>query len=269
MRIIEHKLFRYCTVAACAFIVATGCRLERRPIVSWAKVEPAQYCSGDTLTASYDFLATETCPADASCSTYFPNVNISSTPTSFPTRAVNNFTDSFTFTPVGDSVNVLFDIDRETVRVPTSRFDGTLRVFVDRSQVLDTTRTARRTIGMIESELIHGGMCAGSTPVHSPASLPGPPALSPNMRLVELCNFNTVPVNVTLSGSPSGVTHSQRLMPRECVNTSAPGVPTGTDGSRMIAVNALIADPSARCGVPTLPDSPPPQLRTVARMACR
>lgn len=266
MRTLPRTFLRYCAIAACAVVVANGCRLDRSIPVYWSDVQPRESCPGDTLTASYDFLGGETCPADASCSTFFPRIITTSAPTSFPARTTRAFSDSFTFVPAADTVNVTFDTDRETVTVPTSRFEAGERVFAQRLQIRDATHIARR-IGVLERTLDHGGMCNGSTPAHAAVELPGPPQVSASARLQQLCNANGVTVTVILSGSPTGTVHTQALAPGECIDASVPGVPPGIHGARLVEVRPQFFDPGVHCSA-TGPNTPPASLRTLARMGC-
>ncbi|MBX3712042.1 MAG: hypothetical protein KF800_08800 [Lysobacter sp.] len=269
MRILEHKLFRYSAIAACSVIVASGCVLDRSPILpGWATLEPMEYCAGDTLRASYDLLRSDTCPAGVDCSPFLPNVTISSGSGEFSPTPFRAYAGNVGFTPAGDASTVTFDIDRDNVLIPTDRFEGGNRVFLQRTNLRDTTLTARRITGARETTHMHPGMCSGASPVNAPAELPGPPRTSANLRLTGLCNANGVPVNVTLSGGAPGVVYSQDLMPGECIDTGMPGVPAGVDASRMVEIRPLIGDPSTRCTA-TGPNNPPPTLRTLARMACR
>lgn len=73
MSIHRNMLFRSTAICVCAAVVASGCLLNRSPLADWPKLEPALFCPGDTVTASYDFLTPETCPADARCSSFFPD----------------------------------------------------------------------------------------------------------------------------------------------------------------------------------------------------
>jgi hypothetical protein len=219
----SHRLSCVAGVAAMTLFV-TGCRLERTPLASWAQVQPMQYCAGDTLTASFDFLGSETCPADASCASYQPTIAISSTPTSFPPRSVGAFQHSFTFSPTGDSVSVLFDTDRDTVRVPTSRFDGSSRIFVDRTGITDTTRTARRATAPIPSTLAHGGDCTSGAPRYTPIEVPRLPRDSANVVLRRVVNVNPVPVLYVLN-SFAGRPYEATLPPGGAIDVGMPGVP--------------------------------------------
>ena len=261
-----------CPVAAIAVVAALcagGCRLETGVIPSWNAVSPAQVCPGDEVTASYDFLRTETCRDEALCATHHPTVVVSSSPAAFAPRAFTAYGGRFTFTAPAGVTTVGFDVDRDSVRVPTTRVDAEGRpIDFVMTDVRDNSRQVRPLTGSQETELVHDGLCAGSTPVNSPESLPGPPTVSPNLRLVSLCNRNGVPVVVTLNAATPGTTYTQTLAPGDCLNTSAPGVPAGIDTARVVEVRPMFNDPGVRCsGIG--PSTPPPALRTVAVMACR
>ncbi|MEQ1513908.1 MAG: hypothetical protein ABL934_14665 [Lysobacteraceae bacterium] len=268
MHILQNHWFRVITIAVCSVVVATGCIIERRNLIGpgYARLEPNNYCPGDTLTASVDFLGADVCPPDASCESFFPIVALSSTPTAFPPQSITNYTGNVSFTaPDADRVSVLFNPDRDSVLIPTAEVRPDGRVFAQRES-LDQTRVATR-IAMVNRELVHGGMCAGSTPVNSSQPLPGLPQFSPNLRLTDLCNVNSVAVVVTLSGGADGSSFSQTLSPGQCL-ASMPGVPTSTESARAVEVRPVVVDPGARCTA-TGPNMPPPPLRTLARMSCR
>lgn len=267
MHILQNHWFRVVTIAVCAVVVATGCIIRRENLIgSYTSIAPAQYCPGDTMTASYDFLGTDVCPPDASCASFFPIVAISSTPTAFPAQSITNYTGSVNFTaPDADRFSVLFNPDRDNVLIPTAEIRTDGRVFIQRGS-LDQSRTATR-ISTVNQELVHGGMCAGSSPVNSSQPLPGPPQLSPNLRLTDLCNVNAVAVIVTLSGGADGTSFAQTLSPGQCL-AAMPGVPTSTENARVVEVRPAVVDPSTRCTA-TGPNMPPPPLRTLARMSCR
>ncbi|WP_157499846.1 hypothetical protein [Lysobacter sp. Root983] len=243
--------------------LAGGCRLERSVLNGMGQVTPAQYCPGDTVTASYDLLREETCPADVDCAAHFPTMNITSAPEAFPPRTVRAFADSFTFAPTADRVDVTFDIDRDAVTIPTSRFDGSTRIFVQRTNLRDQTHTITRITGTIDSELLHEGVCSGNTPVNLPAEIPGPPRLSPNMRLAELCNTNGVPIMVEVSTTSGSMAFN--LLPGRCLQPGVDGVPADLANARTIGASA--PDLAARCSATM--QQPPRPLRTIARMACR
>ncbi|TXI50948.1 MAG: hypothetical protein E6Q50_03035 [Lysobacter sp.] len=265
----RNLLFRSTMLCVCSAIVATGCLLDRRPLANWPKLEPALFCPGDTVTASYDFLTPETCPADASCSSFFPTVRMNSTPTAFPARTTTNFVDSVTFTPPGDSVTVAFDIDRDTVTVPTARFDGGTRIFVARTQLVDATRVTRRLIGTDNQVLPHPGECAGGIANYSPIEVPGFPRLSTRVRLEEFSNENSFPVRYIVSGSVPGEVFDSMLMPGQRVLTTMPGVPASIAEARSIEAIPLIAQMCTPGSGATDPEPQPPPLRTGVRMGCR
>jgi hypothetical protein len=273
MRSLPAKAFRFSIIAACSAIVATGCVLDRSAIPpGWGKVLPAQYCPGDTLTASYDFLGSDTCATDpaVTCATYFPTVTLSTASGAFPspTSLPPGYTGSFAFPAIGDSVTVGFHSSANPVTIPTDRFEGSSRVFLQRTGVGDINVAARRMIGTQTFELTHEGMCAGASQTYGAGELAGPPRVSANLRLVDICNTNSVPIIVTLTGSAPGATYSQTLSPGACLDTTAPGVPGGTDAARIVDARPVSPDPFARCSA-LGPNTPPATLRTVAHMACR
>ncbi len=255
---VVQKIMRYSVIAISAAIVANGCMLDRRPIFSPGRLLPAQYCPGDTLTASYDFLTSATCTprSDGDCERSAPTVTITSSPMLFPSTTLQSYQNSVSFPASGDRVDVNFAY-------------GTTNVFVPPSALLlvrDNTESATRLTGSIDQELIHPGSCSGA---NLPAEIPvGPPRLSPNLRLVELCNFNAVHIEVTLSGSPAGDPPPQRLEPGRCLDTSAPGM-AGADGARIVSVRPVIVVGGPYMCTGTSADPISPDLRTVARMACR
>ncbi len=256
-------------LSAIALASLAGCRLETSPILPWGSVTPSLVCPGDEVTASYDFLGTETCRNEELCAMFHPTVVVSSDPAAFAPQSFTGYRGSLSFTASADLTTVTFDPDRDAVRIPTSRVDAEGRpIDLNRTNVANDVYQVRRLTGTQATELVHDGMCSGLTPVNSPETLPGPPSQSPNLRLVSLCNRNGVPVEATLSGGAPGATYSQLLMPGDCLNTDAPGVPAGTDASRLVAVRPLFPDPGARCSA-TGPSTPPATLRTEALMACR
>ncbi|GAB3346264.1 hypothetical protein GCM10027430_03790 [Lysobacter tyrosinilyticus] len=267
MRMRPWKYSPLFIVTIATLLFANGCKLDRRAITALGKVEPAQFCPGDTLRASYDLTVGEPCPSDVDCSVHFPNVAISSAPESFPSTSFHAYAGGLDFVPAADSVAVTFDIDRDSVLIPTARFEDGHRVFIQRTPIIDNTVTVTRT-DPFSRELVHDGMCAGASPVNAPAMLPGPPQFSSNLRLQSLCNTNGVAILITLSGG--GGTYSQTLMPGECFDATAtaPDIPSGLDASTTVQVARLVPDLGARCSA-TGPNTPPSPLRTLARMGCR
>lgn len=271
MRMLQNPWFRGIVITLCSVVVATGCIIERRNLEGpgYARLEPNNYCPGDTLTASVDFLGADVCPPDASCASFFPVVSLSSTPAAFPPQSITNYTGSVSFTaPDADRVSVLFNPDRDSVLIPTAEVRPDGRVFAQRES-LDQTRVATR-IAMVNRELVHGGMCAGSTPVNSAQPLPGLPQFSPNLRLTDLCNVNSVDVVVTLSGGADGTSFTQTMSPGQCLN-AMPGVPASVENARVVEVRPVSPAPGTRCDSTGTMDNnvPPPPLRTLARMQCR
>lgn len=270
MRKLQNKWFRYFVIAVCSVTVATGCIIRRGNLTaSYTSMAPAQYCPGDAMTASYDLLGTDVCPADASCASFFPVVAISSTPTAFPPQSITNYIGSVNFTaPDADRFSVLFNPDRDNVLIPTSEIMPDGRVFIQRES-LDQTRSATR-IATVNQELIHDGMCGRSGPVNSSQPLPGLPQFSPNLRLTDLCNVNGVDVIVTLpGGAEDGAPFTRTLSPGQCLATM-PGVPTSTQNARVVEVRPVADAPGTHCdSTDTMNNNvPPPPLRTLARMSC-
>lgn len=269
MKPTNHPALGRLAFAALAAVMVGGCTLDRSIIPSWGEATPGQVCPGEPVTVSYDFLRTETCRNDELCAMYHPTVVVSSNPVAFPPRTVTGYRDSFTFVPTAELTRVDFAIDRNAVRVPTMRNDPEGRpIDAIREGLRNDRRDIRLITGNQETTLVHDDMCAGSTPVNSPEMIPGPPLTSANLRLVSLCNRNGVTVVVTLSGGAPGVSHSETLIPGDCLETGAPGVPDGTDASRVVEVRPMFPDPGVRCSA-VGPSTPPPTLRTVAVMACR
>ena len=258
----QERLLRGVTLLAMAVLLLGGCKLDRRAFGGLGGVVPQQFCPADTVTASFDLLAGETCPAGVDCAPYLPSVDISSNPAMFPPARFTNYVGSVPFTPSADRVDVTFNIDRESVLIPTERFEGGTRVFIQRSPIADHTVTATRITGTIERELLHGGMCAGATPVNASVELPGPPHLSANLGLVRLCNANPVAVVVTLPAPPGSLEPDTfNLAIGECIESPHADV-------HMVSIRPQVPDFSARCGAVD-GAVPPRPLRTIAHLACR
>ncbi len=267
MRTLQGKLFRYCTIAACAAVVANGCMLDRRPILSPGTIVPEQYCPGDTLVASYDFLrfADGVCTPRAGspdeCTTAAPTVTMTGTPALFPPTTRQSYQNSVSFAASGDRVDVGFVYGASAIFVPPS----TLLV-----NVRDHTESATRITGAVETTLPHMGNCARgfAVPTYAPVMVPG---LSPGLGLTQICNpaANTVPVNLTLSTDTPGESFSITLARGECRDTSAPGMPPFAAQVRMIGISPV----GLMCGPggdgTTTPRPAPPPLSTLVQQACR
>ena len=268
MRTLQGKLFRYCTIAACAVVVANGCMLDRRVIYSPGILVPGQYCPGDMLTASYDFLrysggtCTPRTGAPLECNTNAPTVTMTSTPALFPPTTLQSYQNSVSFTASGDRIDVGFVYGTGSVFIPPS----TLLL-----NVRDHTETATRIIGNIDSTLPHLGNCARGFAVPTYAPVLVPTGASPNLGLTRVCNpaSNTVSVRVTLGGGATGETFAAALAPGECLDTSAPGVPAFAAAARIIEVApvGLMCGPGGDGTVEPQPGAPP--LSTHRSQACR
>lgn len=272
MRTSQSKLFRYCTIAVCAVVVANGCMLNRVPILASAgRVEPAQYCPGDTLTASYDFLRFAPdgmcIPRDGvamDCERSAPNVTISSSPALFPPVTLRSYVNRVDFPASGDRVDVSFAYGNTSVFIPPLTMVQNVR---------DNTATATRITGAIETTLPHMGNCATgfAVPTYVGVEVAGTPAISPNLELVDICNpaSNGFSVNYTLVGAGPGEIYTVTLTPGSCQNTSAPGVPAFAANAQRIdaAPVALMCGPGGN-GV-TSPQPVAPPLSTQIQRACR
>ena len=257
------------TVAVLTTTFASGCIIDRRPLQGWAEVTPTLACPGDTVTVAYDFLLDETCRNEEQCAGLHPTVVVSADNGAFATRTVTAYQHSFGFTPEADTTRVHLDIDRGSVRVPTTRVDPEGRpIDVVRENLDDLSRVVTVVRGNRETELVHDGMCAGGMPVNSPEALPGDDYSSPNLRLVSLCNRNGVSVVATLTGSATGESYTQALAPGDCLDPNGPGVPSGIASASTVEVRPMFPAGGTICSA-TGPSNPPPTLRTVAVMACR
>ena len=268
MHFFQGKLFRYSMIAACSVIVASGCIIVRGTLTGpgYGQVTPRQYCPGDTMTASFDFLQEMRCPAGVDCTGFFPTVAISSDEGMlFPPQSIRGYAGSLTFVaPDINRIGVQFDPNVDEVLIPTEEIRDGNRVFFARPS-LNLIAAATKQLPLSET-LIHSGMCAGATPVNAPQELSGLPRFSPNLQLTDLCNANGVPVIATLSGGADGTSFTQTLSPGQCLS-AMPGVPTSTQGARTVEVRPMNADPNTRCSG-TGPYMPPPTLQMRANRAC-
>lgn len=266
MRTLPATLFRFSAIAVCSVVVASGCLLDRSPILpGWPRLEPQQFCPGDTVRASYDFLGGRTCPSGVDCAPFIPNVAVTSAPASFSPMSFRAYTAGFDFTPAGDSVTVTFDIDRANVLVPTDEFRDGVRVFSSHPSP-DTNLVARRITAPIVNELVFPGMCAGASPTYAPASLETLPRLSSRLGLDTVCNNNGFDVVVTLN-SASGSVYTTMVSHGMCLSTTMPGVPAAARGAQVIEARPLAMPPGTMCSA-TGPSTPPPTLRLTTHRSC-
>ena len=263
-----QKLNRFTlSVLAAGVLVTNGCALPHAPHRYARTVSPAQYCPGDTVTASYNVTWIDACVSRPgfNCADFAPNVDVSSTPEVFPPRRFNAFMGSLEFTPTADTFDVSFTPDRSPVVYPI--VDPMSRRTFATIATPPGTHTVTRINGPIVRELTHGGMCAGSTPAHAPAPLPGMPTVSNRLRAQEICNPNSVPITISLTGGATSSSFSATLGPGECADPSPPGAPgTGSD-ARVVEVRSSAVDPNAICN-PLQGSTPPASLRTRITLAC-
>ncbi len=265
MRTTQGTLFRYCAIVASAAIIANGCMLDRRAIISPGTLVPAQYCPGDTLTASYDFLrlAGGTCTPRAGapdeCTTSAPTVTMTSTPLLFPVTSLRSYQNSVGFTASGDRIDVRFAYGTNSVFIPPSTL---------LTNVIDNTETATRITSPVSTTLPHGSDCVGLSPRYFPVEVPRLPRFSPNVGLLRVINANGVRVRYripsTVVGEPA---YTTELDPGDSIDTSMPGVPSGIRGAMVIEATPI--------GLMCMPgsgsvDSPPraPPLNTQVITGC-
>lgn len=241
-----------------------GCHLERSPIAPpFGKVTPPEYCPGDTLTASYDFLFTDTCRAGADCTG--PNVDVSAAPAVFPATTLSGFTASLPFTATAAPViDVTFRADRMPVTIPVTRTmpDGTL-INVERSFVNPVTAHLTQ-FSAGPRTFSHDGLCAGSSPSYAVNDLPGP-GVSGRVRASQVCNVSGVATVVTITGdgAADSITWTMPLAVRECATLPADVAAM----ARRITARPQVPDLSARCSAVT-GSTPPRSLRTDVTLAC-
>lgn len=267
MRTLQGKLFRYCTIAVCAAVVANGCMLDRRPIVSPGTVVPGQYCPGDTLTASYDFLrftdgvCTPRAGSPDECTTAAPTVTMTSTPALFPPTTRQSYQNSVSFTASGDRVDVGFVYGASAIFVPPSRLLVNVR---------DHTRSATRFVDNLDTPLPHMGNCARAfvPPTYMPVMVP---LASPALGVTSICNpaSNGATVNLTVSTDVPGESFSTTLSPGSCLDPTGPGVPAFVSRATVISASPMgLLCPTGGDGS-TEPQPVAPPLTTVVRQACR
>jgi hypothetical protein len=266
-------LTRYTFAAIAAGVLLTnGCSLPHAtlPPAMFGTVAPKNYCPGDTVIASYNLLGADTCVSrpGLDCATIQPTIGISSAPMSFAPASITAFAGRVDFTPTEDNVDVTFSTGSMTGRqvyvYPT--IDSTGAAITKSTYVRDSTYSIQKINGDIGTELTHNGMCAGSTPTHAPASLPGFPQYSSILSLHQICNRNSVPINITIS-SAAAPPVSVNLMPGECRDPSPPGSASTIAAGSTVEVQSLAIDPGAQCNA-AQGSTPPATLRTAVVMRC-
>jgi hypothetical protein len=259
-------------IALLCVIILSGCVLERRPLYAgYSKLSPRVYCPGDDLTASYDFLGTDSCPAGVDCSPYFPSVTVSSETALFAPRTTRAYSGSLNFRSAGNTVTVISETPSESVLIPTDRFQDGNRVFIDRT-VHERREIRVSTIyGGEQQTLNHAGMCAGATPAYSAGEAWSAPQVSSRLVANRLCNTSSVPIIATVSYlSVPGLTTPDAVLTlgiAECRDLTRADLPVAPTPNR-ISVRPQTPDLSARCGA--LDGAAPPRnLSTSLGYACR
>ncbi len=269
MRTTQQTLFRYCAIAVSAVVVANGCVFPRDSLpipFSPGRIVPAQYCSGDTLTASYDFLTeapdgmcTPRTGVPNDCTDAAPNVSMTSTPALFPSTPERLYRKSVDFAASGDRVDVLFEYRTPTVFIPVATFVRNVR---------DHTVSATRITAPVPNTIPHGGTCGGLVASYFPVEVPRLPRYSPNVGLLQVVNVNSFPVRYTISGTTPGDVFERTLMPGERIDTSMPGVPASIRGAQMVQAVPLVPQMCAPGGGAVDPPPSPPPLNTQVITGC-
>lgn len=249
--------------ALAASVFLGGCYLDRTAFGAIGTASPREFCPGDEVTAQFDFLGEEPgCPAGIDCTPFLPVVDIDSNPASFAPQRFTAYQGSLAFVPAADEVVVTFQLDRSSVLIPTDRFEDGMRVFVQRDIGTTTSATTVRRIDEpVVIENVHGGMCAGATPVHATVELI-PARSSPGLKVDRFCNASGVPVIATLSDVADTVdAQSATLRPGECMEPAS-------ERYTSASVRPQFPSPGVRCG--SLEGGmPPPPLQTTSMLVCR
>lgn len=258
-----------CVAALLSTLALSACRLETSPIPSFSRaLSPEIYCPGDTLTASYDFLRSDSCPAGIDCSSYFPTVSMTSGEGLFMPQSFRAYSGSFNFPSAGDSVSVVFNTSNTTVLIPTERFDsGGARIFLQRTGYRPPeTRTATLFTDQ-QQDINHLGMCAGASPAYSAGVPLTAPEVSSRLVANGICNTSTVPIIATIVyPDVPGVIAPPLDIPlglRECRD-----IPRSDVAPVQIRARPQMMDLSARCGALD-GGSPPRGLSTRLSYMCR
>lgn len=254
---------------AAGVLLTNGCALphaDAPPGQSIGRVSPALYCPGDVVSASYNLTQEQPCVSRPgfSCPDFAPTITVSGVPADFAPLTSTGFTGNVDFTPSTDSTAVTFTAASSWLVYPVVSMSGVAGL---RSRMMENnTATARRLAGTVMRTVEHGGMCAGSQPVNADGVIPGPPELSPSLRLRTICNASAVPIRITVPGAPGSMLERD-LAPGQCFDTSEPGVPAEAAALRTYAVRALTVDPNAQCSA-LQGMTPPASLRTTVTLGC-
>jgi hypothetical protein len=272
-----HRLSRTTlSLLAAGVLLTNGCVPPHA--VPYARLSPAQYCPGDTLTASYDTQGGQACVSrpGADCADNTPAITLTSTSPALPTETIRAFAASRDVVPSGGDIEVTFTPDRRDLVYPALDRMGN-PVWAWRYLIPYSYRS-EAIVGEVSQTLMHGGMCSNQPgtppmPVHGAAEIPGAPTLSPSLRLRRVCNENAFPVEVTVT-APSGESVIRLLEPlgapdsSRCITRSEPGVPAALAFARIVGIRNPANDPTVQCADPTRPLMPPAPLRTSAHLGC-
>ena len=268
MRLSFRTSFRIAlSTLAAGVLLTNGCALPHAPYRgnNIGKVEPANYCPGDTVTASYDITAPDMCVSrpGLNCATLQPTITTRSTPESFPAQTAAGFANRISFMPTADTVDVSFTMEGvsspQSLLFPTVDAMGapTTRMVTVGNNTARTTRV--NGTGMFD--LVFTGTCNGSQPSHAPATLPGPPAFSERLHLASICNPTSAALLVNVAGN------TVMLPPGACQNPVPPGSSTVIPAGAPVTLLSAPIDPGAQCSS-VQGSRPPADIRLQATMSC-
>ena len=251
---------------AAGVLLTNGCALPHAAFLgnNIGKVEPANYCPGDTVTARYDITAPDMCVSrpGLSCATLQPTITTASTPESFPAQTVAGFANRIDFAPTADAVDVSFSMAGTTSqRLIFPTLDAMGAPVTRFADVRNNTARTTRINGSGSYELVFPGVCNGPQPGHAPATLPGPPAFSEHLHMDSLCNPTSSTLLVNVAGN------SVMLPPGACQNPLPPGSTTVIPAGAPVMLLSAPIDPAARCSS-VEGGQPPADIRLRVTMTC-
>lgn len=253
------------SLLAIGVLLTNGCALPHAQLRTTpiGKVEPANYCPGDTVTASYDLLAPDVCTSrpGMDCAALQPTITTRSAPESFPEQTATATANRVDFVPTAGAVDVSFSLagTRTTQFLIFPIIDSMGTPTTIGKFVANNTARTTRIEGSGSYELTFDGICNGPQPGYAPTTLPGPPAFSGNLQLGEICNTTSGVILADVGGSPV------MLRPGEC-RAPGPGAPIAA-GAPVTLLSAPI-NPGARCSS-VEGGNPPADLRLRVTMSCR
>jgi len=251
---------------AAGVLLTNGCALTHAPFLGYdiGRVEPANYCPGDTVTARYDITAPDTCVSrpGLNCATLQPTITTRSTPESFAEQTVAGFANRVDFVPTADTVDVSFSMAGTTSqRLIFPTLDAMGAAVTRFADVRNNTARTTRINGSGSYDLVFNGVCNGPQPGHAPAMLPGPPAFSAHLHMDSVCNPTSSTLLVNVAGMPV------MLPPGACQNPLPPGSTTVIPAGAPVTLLSAPIDPAARCSS-TEGGQPPADIRLRVAMTC-